>query len=348
MPRASNLIFLGAILAALIWILRALDSTATILILAFGLAYMLQPLVNRLQKRGLRKNFSIPLICILLVIIVLGVVGSFIPLLISQVRDFVAAAPEMASNLIDRIQNLFDQWQVGIELRSSEFIAHIKSQALNHLQDLAAPTFKATVNRGWAIILWIMNILLFPIFLLYLLFDFDTITAFFENLTPPPYREKASKLRHSVHDVLSSFIRGQVIVCLFLATIYGLGLWLVGLPFGLLVGTICGLLSFIPYLGFGSGLITASIILLVNQSSIGLWISCGLVFGIGQSLETYFLTPRLIGGRLGLSPLATILSVILGAQLMGFMGMIVSIPLAAILKRIASECLAEYRASFEI
>lgn len=151
------------------------------------------------------------------------------------------------------------------------------------------------------------------------------------DLVPMNKKEEVSSIFKEINTALSGFIRGQASVCLLLALFYGVGLSLIGLDLGLLVGILSGVLSFIPYFGFLTGVILSCLLALVQEASISLWIGIGTVFLIGQILEGYVLTPKLVGDKVGLHPVWVIFSLLAGGALFGFIGVFVAVPVAAVI-----------------
>lgn len=185
-------------------------------------------------------------------------------------------------------------------------------------------------KSGLVIVNWFMNFLLIPVVTFYLLRDWDIITQRVSELIPRPYYRTVNAITKDANSVLSSFLRGQLSVMLALGTIYTIGLWIVGVELSLLIGMGAGMISFVPYLGTIVGLIAGVIAALVQFADINHIIYVLIVFGIGQILEGFVLTPWLVGDRIGLHPVAVIFAVLAGGQLFGFVGVLLGLPLAAV------------------
>ena len=166
-----------------------------------------------------------------------------------------------------------------------------------------------------------------------------------EDLIPLNKKEEVNSIFKEINTALSGFIRGQASVCLLLGLFYGVCLSLIGLDSGLLVGFLSGILSFIPYFGFLTGVILSYLLALVQQASVSLWIGIGLVFLIGQILESYILTPKLVGNKVGLHPVWVIFSLLAGGALFGFVGVFVAVPVAAIIGVFVRRILKWYRST---
>jgi predicted PurR-regulated permease PerM len=196
-----------------------------------------------------------------------------------------------------------------------------------------AKQFFGYVQRsGFAMVTWVVNLLLLPILAFYFLRDWDLLVERVRSLIPRNHVATITQLARESNDVLGAFIRGQFLVMIALGVIYAGGMTLVGLNLGLLIGIIAGLISFIPYLGATTGILMAVIAALVQAQGfdLQLLLLIGVVFTVGQLLESYVLTPRIVGDKIGLHPVVVIFAVMAGGQLFGFLGMLLALPVAAV------------------
>lgn len=176
------------------------------------------------------------------------------------------------------------------------------------------------------------TIVLIPIIAFYFLLDWDRMLGSLRRLIPRPYEKSTLKIVGECHSVLGAFVKGQFLVMILLGIVYAVGLQLIGLEVGLIIGMVAGLASIIPYLGFAVGIIAAVIATLL-QFGIDWWqlVLVGIVFMVGQAVEGYILQPFLLGDKIGLSPVAVVFAVLAGAQLAGFLGMLIALPVAAVI-----------------
>jgi predicted PurR-regulated permease PerM len=207
---------------------------------------------------------------------------------------------------------------------------------------VAAAFFGYLSRSGVAMVAWVANVLLLPILAFYFLRDWDKLVVRVAAMIPRDHIGTVGRLAHESSDVLGAFLRGQFLVMLALGAIYAIGLSVVGVKLGLLIGIIAGLISFVPYLGAATGIVLALLAALVQSKGFDwtLLILVGVVFAIGQLLESYVLTPRIVGDRIGLHPVAVVFAVMAGGQLFGFLGMLLALPIAAVanvLLRFANE-----------
>ena len=178
---------------------------------------------------------------------------------------------------------------------------------------------------------WVANLVLIPVVAFYLLRDWDRLMACLRELLPRRIEPTVTALARESDEVLGAFFRGQLLVMLGLGTIYTLGLWIVGLDLALLVGLIAGLVSFVPYLGFIIGILLAGVLALIQFHDMAHLLGVVGVFAVGQAMEGMLLTPLLVGERIGLHPVAVIFAVLAGGQLFGFFGVLLALPVAAVI-----------------
>src|SRR5690606_20628172 len=185
-------------------------------------------------------------------------------------------------------------------------------------------------RSGFALIALAANIALLPVVTFFALRDWDLLVARVTSLIPRDHLETVTRLAHQSSDVLSAFLRGQFLVMLALGVIYAVGLWGVGLDLGILIGIIGGILTFVPYVGPATVLVLGCIAAIVQYGDWQHVVAVLVVFGVGQLVESYWLTPKLVGDRIGLHPVAVIFAVLAGGQLFGFLGMLMALPCAAV------------------
>ncbi|MDH5258805.1 MAG: AI-2E family transporter, partial [Gammaproteobacteria bacterium] len=188
-----------------------------------------------------------------------------------------------------------------------------------------------TVSKsGMAILGWVINIALIPVLTFYILRDWDILKDRIRELLPLNSQEKVVTIVRDSDSVLSAFLRGQLMVMFALGTIYSIGLWMIGLDFSLLIGMLAGIVSFVPYLGFIVGILIAGIVAMVQFHDVYQLLPVLMVFGVGQLVESFLLTPLLVGDKIGLHPVAVIFAVMAGGQLFGFFGILLALPVAAV------------------
>lgn len=329
------LVLAGVVLTG--WLLYLLAPVLTPFLIAGLLAYLGDPIVDRLEKFRIKnfspsRTFAVIIVFGIMVIVGLVLLLILIPLIENQLAAFVRVFPEfitwLQQTLLPRLAEIFDFDPAIINL---EFI---KQQVMGNWQDIgsvAGKIFMKITQSGQAIFLWLAYLLLIPVVTFYLLRDWDHLLKSFRALLPRKHAPLIGKLATECDDVLSEFLRGQLLVMLSLGIIYTVGLWIAGLEFALLIGMLAGLVSFVPYLGFVVGIIVAGIAALVQYNDVIHLVYVVLVFGVGQALEGMVLSPWLVGDRIGLHPVAVIFAVMAGGQLFGFFGVLLALPVAAVI-----------------
>jgi predicted PurR-regulated permease PerM len=333
-----------AVLAGLLVLLYLLGPVLAPFVVSAGLAYLADPLVDRLQLR-MSRTLAVTLVFVVLTSLFLPALILLLPLLVEQVREFITHVPDY----LDWIQNK-GLPAIGIQLPAemrldSENIKRVVAENLPQAGGIARDLFGTLSRSGGAFLLFMANMLLIPVVTFYLLRDWDRLIEWIDGALPPRYRDTARNLAQESDVVLSGFLRGQLLVMLSLGAIYSIGLWIVGVKLALLIGIGAGLVSFVPYLGFIAGLFAASIAVLAQMNGLTPLLGVFAVFMIGQVVESMLLTPWLVGDRIGLHPVAVIFAVMAGGQLFGFVGVLLALPLTAVLAVLLRHAMARWRDS---
>ncbi|MCZ6804447.1 MAG: AI-2E family transporter [Proteobacteria bacterium] len=301
------------------------------LISAF-LAYLGDPAVDRLESIKFSRTISVVFVFFLILIIGLCFLLIVFPLIEEQIRRLLLRIPDT----IDWIQSEFIPWlsqRFGLEPDIIN-LNEMKQSLVGHWQTLGNIVGKFIIKisaSGQLLLLWLSTILLVPVVTFYLLRDWDLLVTRIRELIPKKYEAVITQLTKDCDAVLAEFFRGQLMVMFAQGVFYSIGLWLLGLEFSLLIGLTAGLMSFVPYLGFIIGIGISGIAAFMQFHDLVHIVYVFLIFGAGQMLEGMVLTPLLIGDRIGLHPVAIIFAVMAGAQLFGFFGMLIALPVAAVI-----------------
>ena len=325
-----------AVWGAFLLLLVALGPVLTPFLAAAILAYALNPGVDRLDHLRFRR-FDVPrplavfivvalFFCAIatLVLIVVPVLQKEIPLLQAQIPAFLAKLNDL---LGPRLQEL----GVKVRLDSAGIKKIVSQQMASSGEAIWSAVLASARVGGTAVLGWIATVVLIPVVLFYLLLDWHPMLARVAAAVPRRYIGRTLAMANEVDTLLAQYLRGQLLVMLVLAVYYSVGLMLAGFDVALPVGIITGLLVFIPYLGFGLGLVLALIAAVLQFSDWSGVIAVAGIYGLGQVLEGFFLTPRLVGERIGLNPLAVIFALLAFGQLFGFVGVLLALPASAIL-----------------
>ncbi|MGO1073037.1 AI-2E family transporter [Lysobacter sp. CA199] len=314
------------------WLLWVLAPVLTPFVVAAMLGWLGDPLVDRLERTGRSRNTAVILVFTMMALLVVLVLLILVPLIERQISTLIVSLPR------------YRDWFTGtaipwLEQRTGFEISNWLD--LNHLIELlrsnweraggVATTLLGYLSRsGFAVMAMVANIALLPVLTFFFLRDWDVLVDRVASLIPRDHLATASRLAKASSDVLGAFLRGQFLVMITLGVMYGIGLWAVGLDLGILIGIIAGLLTFVPYLGPASGIVLGVIAALVQYGDWKYVAGVLAVFGIGQVVESYWLTPKLVGDRIGLHPVAVIFAVLAGGTLFGFLGMLLALPIAAV------------------
>jgi len=295
------------------------------------LAYLFDPLADKLEKWKLSRTVSVTLVFLVISLMVFAIALVLIPALERQISSLISNLPAYFQWLSDNVSPWI-QSKLGIKTNLFDFneLTQLLKAHWDSAGGIAQSVLSSVTKSSLVIVNWLMNFLLIPVVTFYLLRDWDIITERVSQLIPRPYYHKVSQITQDANSVLSSFLRGQLSVMLALGAIYTIGLWVVGIELSLLIGMGAGLVSFVPYLGTIVGLVAGVIAALVQFGDINHILYVLIVFGCGQLLEGFILTPWLVGDRIGLHPVAVIFAVLAGGQLFGFVGVLLGLPLAAI------------------
>ncbi len=341
LPVRDQIRYWGLATVAFLVILWLLGNVMLPFIVGGAIAYFLDPLADRLQRMGLSRISATVVISLVALLVVVLLVLAVIPSLISQLNALIEAAPEISQQvqtfMLERFPDLADrtstirktltQIGAGIEARGGEL--------LNGLVTSALSVFSVLVF-----------LLVVPVVAFYLLLDWDKMVARIDSWLPRDHAPTVRRLAGDIDDVLAGFVRGQVSVCLILGTFYSSALMLAGLQFGLVVGAIAGAITFIPYVGSLVG--GALAIGLALFQFWGDWWSIGLIaaiFAVGQFIEGNILTPKLVGGSVGLHPVWLLFALSAFGSVFGFVGMLVAVPIAAVIGVLTRFAINQYRES---
>ncbi|MGH8079554.1 MAG: AI-2E family transporter [Lysobacter sp.] len=315
------------------WLLWVLAPVLTPFVIAAMLGWLGDPLVDRLERTGRSRNTSVILVFTSMALLVLLILVLLVPLIERQITTLIVSLPR------------YRDWFTATAIPWLEQRTHLEISDwldLNHLIELVrsnweraggvATTLLGYLSRsGFAVMAMIANIALLPVLTFFFLRDWDVFVDRVASLIPRDHLATASRLAKASSDVLGAFLRGQFLVMITLGVMYGIGLWAVGLDLGILIGIVAGLLTFVPYLGPASGIILGVVAALVQYGDWKYVAGVLAVFGVGQVVESYWLTPKLVGDRIGLHPVAVIFAVLAGGTLFGFLGMLLALPIAAVI-----------------
>jgi predicted PurR-regulated permease PerM len=321
----------GVVLFAL-WLVSLLAPVLTPFVIAAMLGWLGDPVVDRLVASGRSRGTAVALVFSVMTLVFIGLALLLVPMIQRQVVTLIESAPRYQQWLLTTgLPWLESRTQLGVArwLDLDYAVAMLRQ----HWEGAGgfAKTLLGYVTRSGSMLLGlVVNAVLVPVLAFFFLRDWDALIGRIASLIPPRHLTTVTRLARQSDAVLGGFLRGQFMVMLILGIGYAIGLQLVGLELGILIGMIAGLLTFVPYVGPASLLVLGGAAALVQYGDWQHLAGVLAVFGIGQLIESYWLTPKLVGDRIGLHPMAVIFAVLAGGQLFGFLGMLLALPVAAV------------------
>ena len=316
---------------ALLVLVYLLGPVLTPFVVAAGLAYLGDPVVQRLQRMRLSRTLAVVLVFVALYTVVILLTILLFPPLERQITLFIQNLPDyllwIQRVLLPWLEKFLpDGYTLDAVTVKAAFAKHWTKAG-----GLMPGLMQAMSQSGMTLLALIGNIVLIPVVTFYLMRDWDPFVQRVRELVPQRRLPIVESFAREFDSVLGQFVRGQLLVMLSLAVFYSIALALCGLKLALLVGVITGLVSFVPYLGFIIGVVLASVAMLVQTQALMSLLPIAVVYTLGQLIESYVLTPRLVGERIGLHPVVVIFAILAGGQLFGFTGVLLALPAAAVI-----------------
>lgn len=341
LPVKDQMKYWGIASAVFLVVLWFLGDVMMPFLLGGAVAYFLDPIADRIERLGASRALSVTIITLVVLLIFVVSILLVIPTLTKQAVDLFNTAPQLARDLQEFLTERFPQ------LVDTDSVVHQTLRSLGDtIRQRGGEYLNTALNSAMSLLNIAMLFVIVPVVAFYLLYDWDRMIASIDDMLPREHAPVIRRLAGEIDNTLASFIRGMGTVCLILGTYYAIALMLVGLQFGLVVGFIAGLITFIPYVGALVG--GALAVGLALFQFWGDWLSIGLVAGIfalGQVMEGNVLTPKLVGNSVGLHPVWLIFALSVFGSLFGFVGMLVAVPLAAAAGVLARFAFGQYKDS---
>ena len=330
------------IVAVAAWLIYALSGVLLPFVAGMVAAYFLDPIADRLEAMGLSRTLS-TLIITLIFFLFIGASGALLlPVVESQVADFISHIPEYRHSLQDQFGPVVDRIMHTLSAADIERVQGALGEHAGAVAGWALSVAGSLLKGGLALVDILSLLFIMPIVTFYLLRDWDVLVAKVDGWLP---RKQAPIIRGRMIEIdqtLSAFVRGQAMVCAILGGYYGLALSATGVELGLVIGLLSGLLSFVPYLGMLSGLMVAAGLAFAQTGGWVLPSTVAAIFAVGHLTESNFLTPRLVGDRVGLHPLWVMFALMTGGATVGMVGLLLAVPVAAIAGVLLRYTLARY------
>jgi predicted PurR-regulated permease PerM len=326
--QTATWIALSALAFLLVWLLAPV---LTPFVIAAVVAYVLHPLVERLAARKVPRVVAVAVVEFGAIVCVLAVMLLIVPILSRQLPMLREQIPLLADRANTQLAPWLSRFGIDVALDTASIKAFVLKYLDANFEDWMTTALSSARIGGSILIALVGNVLLVPMVLFYLLMDWNNLRARLNVLIPPRLREPTHNFIEECDGMLGQYLRGQLLVMLALAIFYSVGLALFGFDLAIPVGTFTGLAVFIPYVGFGLGLLLALISAVLQFHGWHGIIGVAVVFGCGQILESFILTPRLVGERIGMNPLTVIFALLAFGHLFGFVGVLIALPVSAVL-----------------
>ncbi len=319
------------------------------LVVALILAYLFNPLVTMVERRGVGRILAICLVFILVLTLIASFVTFFVVSISGELQAVRPNLPEYANRLYDYIPR---QVKVYFGIETPDKVYQQINAALEGARGASADVFREAfvfVKKAFAstlsFILSLLGYILTPIYLFYFLKDLPQIKEATRELIPERHRQRSAEKMAEIHDILTAFVRGQLSVCAILAVLYSIGLYFIGIDLAIAVGTLAGITFIIPYVGTILGIVLSMTLAFLKFHDFLHPLLCLGWFAIVQGFEGGIITPRIVGEKVGLHPIVTILALLIGGQLFGILGMLLAVPVTAVLKVGFRSLVAYYRST---
>lgn len=360
-PWVRLLVALAALLAAG-WLLARLSGPLTPFAAAFVLAYFLNPAVNSLE-RGFRRmqrrqpwlgrllaprSAAVAVLCAALLLVLLLVVFVLVPAIAHQAADAAAKLPQYVSSARARVQPLIERLNLRYPEQMEAARQRVAEELRSRAPELLLP-FTHGLQRAFSslldFVLALLNLLVIPVFAVYLLFDMNRIREGIRALLPARWHDYVLTRTRAIDGLLSAFVRGQITVCLILGAFYAVALSACGVPMSIPAGFLIGFFNLIPFMSYVAGLPLALALAWIDGASGARLLVVAGLFTFGQFIEGNFITPRIVGEKLGLHAVVVMLAVLIGGTLFGFVGMVLAVPVTAALSVFWDDLQEAYLAS---
>ncbi len=326
----TNKLFLVIVVIASAWLFYLLSPILMPFFLSALFAYLGDPIVDKLEEKKLSRTLSVSIVFGILLLFSLLLLLVLIPMLTAQMGALFKRLPDYLALFQTNVLPWLASLGFPVEVFDIETLKESITNYWAQVGHVAGNVVKYMTHSGVVAMQWLANLVLIPVLTFYLLRDWDILIARFRELLPRSNAKKIIDISVECDEMLAAFIRGQLMVMFALATIYTIGLMMIGLELALLLGVVAGVVSFVPYLGLIVGIGLAGLAAFLQFHD---WIPVIMVvavFSVAQMIEGMVLTPRFVGERIGLHPVAVVFAVMAGAQLFGFTGILLALPVAAV------------------
>ena len=330
-PLPKHYLWIAGALVVLYFALTRLDAVLTPFLVGAILAYLGTPLVDALERRRVHRAVGTTITVLLFAFALCGLFLVLVPLVQAEVSLVMKRMPELLTLVSERLLPWLESRFGIVVALDLATLREVLADNIESVRDVGLRVLAGVKTGGLLLVSILVNLALIPVVMFYLLRDWTRIVKRIDELLPRSWETKVRQIASEIDDVLAEFLRGQLLVMLVLAVYYAIALWAVGLDHAFAIGMLTGLLVFIPYVGFGLGLVLGTIAALLQWSGLPFFLTVLAVYAAGQLFENYVLIPYLVGDRIGLHPVAVIFALLAFGQLFGFAGVLLALPVSAAL-----------------
>ena len=335
----------GVVLLVFVIFLVLLKGILLPFVAGMALAYLLDPICDRLEEWGCSRDIATVIVTAVLATAGILFLLLIVPLAVREIAAFLTTLPDLISRTYERVLPYLTLWQRRLDLPDAAELSTMAQERFGTALTWLVGAVQGVALQGLALVNLLSLIFITPVVAFYLLRDWDKLIAKLDELLPRAHAPTIRTQATLVNQTLAGFARGQSMVCAILGLYYAAALAVIGLPFGIVIGLIAGILTFIPYVGSLTGF-AVSIAIAIGQFQDPWWVLLvAAVFGVGQIVEGNYLTPKLVGDRVGLHPVWIIFALLAGGALFGFLGLLLAVPAAAVIGVAVRFSLGQYRES---
>jgi len=345
---------LAALIAGIllfVYLIVVLRSILTALAIAWVLAYICDPLVDRLEARRIPRTAGVIIFTVVLVLVIVLAGLILLPTIANEFERLGKDMPDYGTQIGSMIENFEQRYDINLPHTAEDLSVWFSvnqetvKQVAEQIYTPIVSLIKNSLNSIMAWVTFLLTLIVVPVAWFFLLRDIDRINEKIVNLVPPRRRDSFLEFMHQVDEIISNFLRGQIVVAMILAVLYAIGLWLIlDIPLGLLIALFAGVASIVPYLGVVLGILPAMAMAFLQYQDWQHPLGVILVFAVAQALEGNLITPKIVGDKLGLHPVTVIFALLIWAQLLGFFGMLIAVPLTAVLQVVLMRLIDRYQA----
>lgn len=349
----AKFLFLGGIAWLILWSLSYIGDVLFPVFLSLLIAYLLDPFIDWFEERGIRRTIGIGTVLFTAITAVAVLVGFLYPTITEQIRSLIDRVPELIeliqTKTIPWVEETFDYKLPATVSEGLQKYSQSLGEYLPGMANRVGSWAQGLVTGTGAFLVGLLNTVMIPIFTFYFLRDFDHIQERLRDFIPEYRREVVLDRLNQMDEVIGEWVRGQIQVASMLAILYAIGLSIafsmadIPIRSGVAIGILAGLLNFIPYFGVAVGIVLATLMVLINWSGFAPLLAVGIVFVSVQMLEGYVITPKIVGEKVGLSPVTVIIVLLIGGELYGLLGILLAIPLFGALKVLFPDIMRYYR-----